>query len=362
VALGASRYRLVRQLFAESAVLGLTSAVAGVLMASWASHLLVNQLSIETGRIVLDLSLDWRTAMFASGVAIASVVICGVIPAFRASGVAPIEALKQHGQSGGDGGGRTADLLVVAQVSLSLVLVVVAALLVRTFASLATRDLGFARERILLARIDSQRAIADPERRMALYERVREIVARQPAVADVALSAITPVSNLVMDPPVNISGANVASTRVYSNAVSAHWLEVYGIPVVAGRGLRDTDALGTTPVAVVNDAFARRFFGAASPIDQFVTLPELMVRPSPNVPLRIVGIVADSVYVRLRELPQPTMYMPMVQHQNPFFAELQRGHSEYSRTCRIAVSVGARHRGRDSLGESATRGHVPAVV
>ena len=320
IALGASRYRLVRQLFAESVLLGVSSAIAGVLTASWASRLLVNQLSIETGRIVLDLSVDWRTAAFASGVAIASVVICGVLPAFRASGVSPIDALKQHGRPGRDGGGRTADLLVVAQVALSVVLVVAAGLFVRTFTSLATRDLGFARERILLARIDSQRAIADPERRMGVYERVRETVAAQPDVADAALSVVTPVSNLVMDPPVSVSGANVASTRVYSNAVSAHWLEVYGIPVVAGRRLRETDGLGTTPVVVVNEAFARRFFGASSPIDQFVTLPELMVRPSPNMPLRIVGVVADAVYVRLRELPQPTMYMPMVQHQNPFFA------------------------------------------
>lgn len=320
VALGASRYRLVRQLFTESVLLSVASAVAGVLTASWASRLLVNQLSIETGRIVLDLSVDWRTAAFASGVAIASVVICGVLPALRASGIAPIEALKQHGQPAREGGGRTADLLVVAQVALSIVLVVAAGLFVRTFTSLATRDLGFARESILLARIDSQRAVADLERRMAVYERVREIVAAQPNVAEAALSVITPVSNMVMDPPVSVSGTNVASTRVYSNAVSAHWLEVYGIPVVAGRGLLDTDGLGTTPVAVVNKAFARRFFGASSPIDQFITLPELMVRPSPNVPLRIVGVVADAVYVRLRELPQPTMYMPMVQHSNPFFA------------------------------------------
>ena len=228
--------------------------------------------------------------------------------------------MKQHGQPAREGGGRTADLLVVAQVALSIVLVVAAGLFVRTFTSLATRDLGFARESILLARIDSQRAVADLERRMAVYERVREIVAAQPNVAEAALSVITPVSNMVMDPPVSVSGTNVASTRVYNNAVSAHWLEVYGIPVVAGRGLLDTDGLGTTPVAVVNKAFARRFFGASSPIDQFITLPELMVRPSPNVPLRIVGVVADAVYVRLRELPQPTMYMPMVQHSNPFFA------------------------------------------
>ncbi len=269
---------------------------------------------------MLDLSVDWRTAAFASGVATAAVVICGVFPAFRASAIAPIEALRQHGQSARDSGGSTADLLVVAQAAVSIVLVVAAGLFVRTFRSLATRDLGFARESILLARIDSRRAVADPDQRMAVYERVREVVAGQPDVAEAALSVITPVSNLVMDPPVNVSGANVASTRVYSNAVSAHWLEVYGFPVVAGRGLRDSDVLGTTPVVVVNEAFARRFFATSSPIDQFVTLPELMVRPSPNVPLRIVGIVADAVYVRLREPPQPTMYMPMTQHQSPGFA------------------------------------------
>ena len=320
VALGASRYRLVRQLFVESAVLAVGSAVAGLMTALWASRTLVSQLSTETGRIVLDLSVDWRTAVFATAVAMISVAGFGVLPAFRASAVSPIDALKQHGQSGTHGGGaRTADLLVVAQLALSIVLVVAAGLFIRTFASLATRDLGFAHDTVLLAQVDSRRALTDAALRIPVYERVRQAVAAQPGVANVALSVIAPVSNRVMDPPVAVSGTQTTSTRVYTNAISPGWFDVYNIPVVAGRGLRETDTLGTTPIVVVNDAFRRRFFANSNPLDQFVTLPEVMVRPSLNVPLRIVGVVADAVYVRVREEPQPTIYIPIAQHQSPLF-------------------------------------------
>jgi ABC-type antimicrobial peptide transport system permease subunit len=87
----------------------------------------------------------------------------------------------------------------------------------------------------------------------------------------------------------------------------------------AGRQLTEGDRIGTEPVAVVNQAFAQRFLGGANPIDHFITLPNLMVQPRPNVPIRIVGVVADVVYVSLRETPQATMYLPIAQHDEPGF-------------------------------------------
>src|SRR5205807_7730547 len=137
-----------------------------------------------------------RLLAFALGVAAAVMVVVGVVPAMRASAVAPLEALKEHGR-GADYGARAGvpDALVVAQIALSVVLVVAAGLFVRTLTSLAMRDLGFTRDRVLLARIDGRRAVADPSQRIATYERVRQAVQATPGVQHAALSMITPVSN-----------------------------------------------------------------------------------------------------------------------------------------------------------------------
>jgi putative ABC transport system permease protein len=138
----------------------------------------------------------------------------------------------------------------------------------------------------------------------------------------VALSSMTPVSNLVFDPPIEVTGGRdlpLAERRVYSNTISPDWFRAYGIPLLAGRQLTEADRIGAERVAVVNQAFAARFLGGANPIDHLITLPELMVQPKPNVPIRIVGVVADAIYVSLRETPQATMYLPIVQHDEPGF-------------------------------------------
>jgi predicted permease len=323
VALGATRWRLVRQLLVESVLLAAAAGAAGVWVASWASRLLVHQLSTQNGPIFLDLSIDWRLLVFAIAVTMAVVLIAGVLPAVQASDVASIDSLKEHGR-GAVGGSHAGlpDALVAAQIALSVVLVVAAGLFVRTLTSLATRELGFARDSILIARVDSRRAISDPALRMSTYERVQQAVRATPGVADAALSVMTPVSNLVFDPPIDVSGGRSLSLderRVYGNMISPGWFHTFGVPLVAGRELLDSDRVGREPVAVVNQAFAQRFLSGASPLDHFITLPDLMVQPAPNVPIRIVGVVADAVYVSLRESPKATMYLPIAQHDEPFF-------------------------------------------
>jgi putative ABC transport system permease protein len=323
VALGASRWRLVRQLLVESVLLGVVASAAGLLVATWASPMLVRQLSTQNVPIVLDLSLDWRLTLFAIVVATTAVLIFGVAPALRASAVAPIDALKEQGRGAtGAAGGGVPDALVIAQIALSVVLVVAGGLFVRTFASLAARDPGFARDSVLVARLDSRSAIADPAQRLATYERLRQAVRLVPGVADTALSAVTPVSNLVFDPPIDVSGGRALSLRersVYGNMISPGWFNTFGVPLIAGRDLTEGDRVGTELVAIVNPAFSHRFLNGANPLNHFITLPDVMVQPSPNVPIRIVGVVPDVVYASLREPPQPSMYLPMAQHQGPFF-------------------------------------------
>jgi putative ABC transport system permease protein len=323
VALGASRWRLLRQLLVESVLLGSVASAAGLVVATWAGPMLVRQLSTQNSPMALDLSFDWRLTVFALVIATTALLIFGVAPALRASAVAPIDALKEQGRgAAGATGGRVPDALVIAQIALSVVLVVAAGLFVRTFASLAARDPGFSRDNVLIARLDSRRAIADTSQRIGTYERLREAVRLVPGVSDAALSVVTPVGNLAFDPPIDVSGGRALSLRerqVYGNIISPGWFTTFGVPLIAGRDLTEGDRAGTELVAIVNPAFSHRFLNDANPLDRFITLPDLMFQPSPNVPIRIVGVVADAVYGSLREPPQPTMYLPMAQHQGPFF-------------------------------------------
>jgi len=184
LALGASRWRLARLLLAESLVLSIAGAALGVLVAIWGSRLLVAQLSTTTNRVFLDLTFDWRIFAFTVGATVATTLLFGTVPALRAAAIAPMEAIKEQGRGAvGDVRGIFANGLVIAQVALSVVLVVGAGLFVRTFASLATLQLGFDRDRVLVVNINSQRAAIPPNERIATYERVHDAARALPGVA-----------------------------------------------------------------------------------------------------------------------------------------------------------------------------------
>jgi putative ABC transport system permease protein len=316
LALGASRWRLVRLLLAESMVLAIAGAALGLVIARWASRLLVRQLSTDTSRVFLDLSLDWRVLAFTTFVAVVTALLFGTAPAFRASGVAPMEAIKEHGR--GAGGGRrlgAANLLVVAQVALSLVLVVAAGLFVRTFRSLATLDLGFDADRVLVATINTQRTDIAPAERIATYDRVRQRAADLPGVAAAGVSLITPISGMSWNNRISVSGGVELSGRQRLsnvNAITPGWLDALGTRLVAGRDVADGDRAGAPPVALVNEAFARRFLGGASPLGHTIATDSFGNR-TPPPPRQIVGVVADAVYRSVREPVPPTFYIPLAQ-------------------------------------------------
>ena len=196
LALGASRWRLVRLLLTESLLLSASGAAVGFLIARWGSDLLVRQLSVQGNAVFLDLSLDWRVLMFTTGTTVITTLLFGVAPAFRAAGVSPIEAIKEHGRGTGGQARRMslASTLVVVQVALSVVLVVAAGLFLRTFNKLATLDLGFDPSRVLVVAMNAEQTPIDPAQRMAVFERARQAVATLPGVQSAALSYVTPVS------------------------------------------------------------------------------------------------------------------------------------------------------------------------
>jgi len=315
LALGASRWRLVRLLLTESLVLSLVGAGLGFLVAGWSSRLLVEQLSTQTATVFLDLSIDWRVLMFTTGLTVLTALLFGTAPALRAAGVAPIEAIKDHGRGAGGDMGRAsvASALVVIQVALSVMLVVAAALFMRTFDKLVRLDLGFDPTRVLVVTMNAERASIEPARRMSVYERARQAVQALPGVENAALSFVTPVSGHVWGNRLEVSGSAAltdAERSVRRNQVSPEFFETYGQHLVAGRGFSAADRDGAPPVAIVNEAFALRFLNGANPIGH--TLRRFPARADDAV-LEIVGVVGDAVYRRLREPIPPTVYSPVAQ-------------------------------------------------
>jgi predicted permease len=321
-ALGASRWRLGRQLVAESAVLSAAGAVAGVAVARWGSQFLVQQISTRTDHVFLDLSLDTRVLVFTIGVTIATTLLFGVVPALRVAASEPMDAIKEHGRSLAARRGNLSGSLVVAQVALSLVLVVAAMLFVRTFTSLARLDLGFESDRVLVVSVNAERTQIDRASRLPVFERVLERVQALPGVGDAGLSAMTPVSGQGWNTSVDVSNTPSLEGRraqTFRNAITPRWFAALGMRLVAGRAFTDADRKGAPPVVIVNQAFVRRFLNGQDPIGHTVQRRVIFNRNRPNEPLppsqEIVGVMADAVYSNLREPIPPTMFEPLDQSE-----------------------------------------------
>jgi predicted permease len=319
LALGASRLRLARQLLAESLLLSGMGAALGLVFAQWGSRLLVSQLSTQANNVFLDLSLDARVLGFTAAVAIGTAVLFGTAPAFQAARVPPIEAMKEHGRgSGGEARRGFASALIIVQVALSLMLLVAAGLFIRTFTSLANLNLGFDRSGVLVVTVNAQRLQLEPAARAALYERVRQAVLTVPGVANPALSAVTPVGGGRWNNVIELTDGPPLPERdriVYLNIVSPGWFATYRTPIRGGRDFTQADRAGAPQVAIVNEAFARRYFNGQNPIGRRF---KLLDRPDKAVPLKeIVGLAGDAVYHSLRDPVPPTMYFPIPQAHEP---------------------------------------------
>jgi putative ABC transport system permease protein len=307
LALGASRWRLARQLFTESLVLSAAGAALGVGIAPPIGRFLVGQLTTPTNVVFLDTSLDLRVLAFSIAVTVITALLFGTSPAFRAARVSLVDALKVRGHAAGEPRGGPAGWLVVVQVALSVTLVVAAGLFLRSFASLASRELGFEAERVLVVTIDPERAAVDVSQRRALYRRVRAAVLAVPDVREAALSHRTPITTGGFTPQVAVDGRApaVIHDEVFGNLISPGWLRTYGMPLVAGRDITERDRGGAPRVAIVNETFARRYLAGGSPQGRIITI-------FPGTPralrLEVVGVAADAVYFSAREPVPPSWY------------------------------------------------------
>ncbi len=262
VALGASRWRLVRQLLTESVLLSTIGATIGLALAPSASHLLVALLSTSRAPIALDLAVDWRVLGFTVATTAMTAMLFGVAPAFRATRVAPIEALNAQGPIvAGDGHAKLSNGLIVAQVVLSLVLVVAAGLFVQTFERLARVSLGFDRDGVVVVSVNAPTVTATERSR--LFGRLVQAAARVPGVVAAGGSLNPPiVGELRGDFVVSVPGTSAppnAERISQANTITPGWMAAYGTSIRAGRDFDERDTLAAPRVMLVNDAFVRRF-------------------------------------------------------------------------------------------------------
>jgi putative ABC transport system permease protein len=319
LALGASPGRLARQLLIESLMLACAGATLGLVFALWGSRLLVREISESA---FLTLSIDGNVLAFTTAVAVVTALVFGLAPMLTAMRVAPTEALNEQGRGvAGDRRWGVRNTLVVVQVALSLSLVVAAGLFIRSFSTLTGTALGFSPDPLLVVSVNLQHvpAVQDPqaaeqgERSHAILRQLRAAAAAVPGVADAAASAVTPISNnrwntIVSEVPVNLPERQ----RIpWVNIVSPQWFSVYGMRLLAGRAFDDHDGPGATPVAIVNEAFARRFFPGQNVVGQHFRTSLSPGRAT--VRYEIVGMVSDAVYRSQRNGFEPTVYGPLEQ-------------------------------------------------
>ena len=325
VALGAQRWRVARQWLVESLLLSTAGALLGLLFAAWTSRLLVAQLSTTLNRVYLDLSLDWRVLAFTSGIAVATTLLFGTLPALRAFNVVPMAELREQKRGAStDTRGRLSNGLVIVQVALSVVIVVAAGLFVRSFAKLATLPLGFDSNRVLLVTVNIARTQVAASDRVSFIHRLVREVAAVPGVTNAAASLNTPASPLGLIEMVHIpitalslypfTNRRLGANTTFANVLTPGWFAAYGTPIKAGRDFGDRDVKEAPAVIIVNEAFVRKFLAGKDPIGATVAFERGHDAP---VPKTVIGVVGNAVYNSLRAEDAPTEYAPLAQLDFP---------------------------------------------
>jgi putative ABC transport system permease protein len=266
--------------------------------------------------VSLDLALDWRVLVFTATLACLCAISAGVAPMFALKSVAPGEALKSAGRAmAGDRRFAVRGALVVAQIAVSFVLVIAAGLFLRTFASLNQLPLGFVPEPLVVVNVNLFASGIPPEERGARVERLRD-AATVSGVRSVSVSQMRLLTGggwftnnrvAVGDGPMLPEDRR---HRVWRNATTPGWFETMGIALRGGRDFSDRDRLGSPPVAIVNEAFVRRYLSGQQPIGQ-----TLRVDSDDEPRYEIVGVAADAVYTTPRAGMLPTMYVPLAQRE-----------------------------------------------
>lgn len=316
LALGAPRRRLVRQLLTESLVLSLLGGGAGVLLAAWATSAASAMPVPGPYPVALDFRLDARVLAFALAVSLATGVLFGLAPALRATRPDLVPQLKDEVAAVAGQGRRLTlrNLLVVTQVGVCMLLLVSAGLLLRSLRNAQGADPGFDPDGVAVVSMNTAGAGLSAARSQQVLDEAAARLAALPGVEGVALARLMPLGNGEMRMGYAVEGAELGpgdAPDVGANFVGPQYFRVMSIPLRAGRAFEEADRAGAAPVAIVNERFARRWWGGRDAVGRRISVDGGATWAT------VVGVAATSRYVSIAETDQPHVYLPAAQNPSP---------------------------------------------
>lgn len=302
--LGASQSRLVRQWLTESVLLAIFGGVAGVFAAIWFKEAFKLLLPPEWQLFMPVFSLDARVILFVFFISLLTGILCGLTPALQLRRPDMNAALK--GETGGVPRYRLFGMFVASQTSISLVLLIVAALLLRSLLTSNAFNIGFDAKNVLVATVDTQRHSFTDEQGREFFDRLTARLKSLPMVRSVTFATVTPLGGARESQGFEIPGKQTASgKRIFSiatNSIGPDYFQTMGIPLRKGRDFTDQEIQGKTmPAAIINETMAKMFWPQQNPVGKNIRL-------SDGPELEIVGIANDIQYYSIGEDPQPYVY------------------------------------------------------
>ncbi len=314
MALGASRWRIIRQLLTESMLLAALGGICGVLLAQWAVIVLVRLVARESP---LDTGADVGVLAFTIGVSILAGLLFGLIPAIQASRTNLSSAMKEKTRTkSGFLKLNLSSLMVVLQVGLSMVLLTGAGLFARSLVKLQSEDIGFDRNNLMLLGVDPRLANYKTTELPTLYQQLIERLSTVPQVKSVSMATYAPMSGTRRSSSIRVPGFTPErgeDVTVQDILAGPRYAETLGMPVLRGREIEMRDTAAAPRIAVINSTFAERFFKDQNPIGRSFTFDD---ETDDGAPLEIVGVVGDIKSDDAREKPEPTVYRPILQIQD----------------------------------------------
>jgi putative ABC transport system permease protein len=313
-ALGAARFRLVRQLLTESVLLALLGGIGGIFLGQWASSALAS-INIQTDLPVhFDFGFDWRVFGYATAAALLTGIVVGLVPAIRASRGNLAAILHEGGRGVVGGKNRLRSGLVVAQVAGSLVLLIIAGLFARSLGKAQKTSLGFDPGHVVNFTMDPVEIGFDQKQTRDFYKNLLARISSLPGVVSASTATATPMGYYNSSDTLTIEGyqppAGQPLPSAMYNTISTDYFRTMQVPLLRGRTFTDADGENAQYVAILSEAMARKFWPDADPIGR-----QFQMSTDSKHSMVVVGIVKDVRYQGVKGVIRPVFYAPFVQHQ-----------------------------------------------
>ena len=340
LALGSSRRRIISQLLVESLLLSLSGGIAGLVLAAWTDHALIAFLPVTSVPISISSIPDWRVLAFNLALSVLTGIVFGMVPALQSTRPDLIGTLKdQAGALAGTASTGIRKLLVIAQIALSLLLLIAAGLFIRSLEKLKALDPGFRTTNLLAFKVDPTLNGYQIERARSFYEQLKQRLDVMPGVNSAALSVMPVIEGDEWDQWVTIDSYSPKTGELpdpHMNFLFPDYFKTMEIPLLAGRDFRMTDGPTAPKVCIVNDVFAKKYFGTINAVGHRIGMG---IDPGTKTDITVIGVVRGAKYEGMRDDIPTEVFRPYRQ------LEFATGITAYVRTAHNPDEIFTRIRG-----------------